>query len=1118
MSDDNKSSFSSKIFALGENFVSNNESLLTIFSSEKEAYQAFTEAKFFFPDSDIHYLPDWDCLPYDRLGPSIKVSAERAKIISQLKQDLKLGSASKKKWLILAPSTLLRKIPDFRDFSSLKLSINDNLKQSLVEDFLMTNGYMKSAVAYDIGEFSARGDILDIVTSDGAFRLNFAWDIIESIKLFDNITQISVSTINSTEIFPLSELLLNQDNKNIFKEKFLLKFGVNFINEVAYQDTLDGLRHQGIEHLLPLFYESMISITDLLTNPKVIFCYSARAEIINFFHEAGQQYSARLLKDTFSAKYFAINPSEIWLNPEDIMGAKEFNLDCSHLEILSLIYDSNIKKVTAFDLFKELIFDSADKTVIVAASSDFSKARLLHMMEIYSVENTNIISQIGQAKIGLTNIVIQKITNSFISDKYIFISDYDLTGKKLTDSQPAHKKLKNILTEAASFVAGELVVHKDHGVGRFEAVENLTVLGRRHDFIKIIYANNDILFVPVENIDLIAKYGSDFCELDKLGSLNWQKRKAKAKDKINLIAGSLMQIAAERAVLSPEPIEFNQLVYDAFCAKFPYVETQDQQRAIDEILDDFNSTKSMDRLICGDVGFGKTEVAMRAAFVVAVSKSAQVAVIAPTTILARQHYVNFLERFKGFDINIKHLSRLITSRERIEIKKMIKSGEASIIIGTHALLSEDIDFFNLRLLIIDEEQHFGVKQKEKLKSLKFNKNNPLHVLSLSATPIPRTLQMSLLGIKDLSLITTPPIDRLPVKTIVIPFDAVIIRDALMKEHYRGGRSFYVSPRIADLEDIEKKLKIIVPELKYVIAHGQMTPAILDKIMNDYYEGKFDILLSTTIIESGIDIKNANTMIVHKPDLLGLAQLHQLRGRVGRGKDRGYFYLTLDPKIRASDDVLKRMQILQDMDRLGGGFTIATHDMDNRGFGNLIGSEQSGNIKEVGIELYQDMLKEAVEKINKGESNKSSNLSPLINLGLSIYIPAEYIADDATRMGIYRRMGDLNSSEDLKLFIEEMRDRFGEVPPEMANLIEIIKIKNLCKQLKIAKFELGELAYSIKFDNNQEINHEDIIRFVNKYPRNVKIKPENKLIISWNKHNDVVENSLSLLSELERVSK
>ena len=613
---------------------------------------------------------------------------------------------------------------------------------------------------------------------------------------------------------------------------------------------------------------------------------------------------------------------------------------------------------------------------------------------------------------------------------------------------------------------------------------------------KISYLNNDILYLPVENIDLITKYGGDEAELDKLGGVNWQKRKARLKNRIKDIAAHLMKTTAERELRKAVPVNFDSELYTVFCNQFPYSETEDQLTAIEDIEGDLKSGKLADRLICGDVGFGKTEVAMRAAFMAVFDIEdhfPQVVVISPTTILCRQHYQSFLERFKKLDVNIVQLSRLVSAKEAKQVKKEIEDGKANIIIGTQALLAKDIKFKNLKLLIVDEEQHFGVNQKEHLKALKAD----IHVLSLSATPIPRTLQMSMSGIRDLSLITTPPIDRLPVRTTVMPFDGVIIRDALMRERFRGGKSFYVVPRIKEIDWVVKKLEEYVPELTFKVAHGQMSSSDLDKVMNEFCEGKVDILLSTTIIESGIDIPHANTIIIHRADMLGLSQLYQLRGRVGRGKVRGHAYLTLINDRIITKHSWQRLEVLQNIDSLGAGFTIASHDMDLRGFGNLVGQEQSGHIREVGSELYQEMLDEAIAELkDKNTEIQKMEFAPSINIGMSVYIPQTYIEDSSLRLAIYRRAGDLKNSGEIENFKDEMVDRFGPIPIEFGNLLEIVRIKNKCFKLKIENFDAGPNGFVIKFNKDFDVS-DMVMNFVQKHPRHAKIKPDNKLVFLKN---------------------
>ncbi|MDX1916710.1 MAG: transcription-repair coupling factor, partial [Rickettsiaceae bacterium] len=724
-----------------------------------------------------------------------------------------------------------------------------------------------------------------------------------------------------------------------------------------------------------------------------------------------------------------------------------------------------------------------DKIIIICCSSNYSAQRTLELAREFNLNSLNI-DQLSDAKPFVLNISRINIDFSFSAQDFIFISDTNLFGQKLEQTRKPNKKLKNIFKEYENFTEKDLVVHKEHGIGRYEGIETVEVCNVRHDCLKIIYNKGDRLLIPVENAYDIKKYGDGEAQLDSLGGIAWQKRKAALKCRIGEIAVTLLNIAAKRRLVTAQPVNYNMELYRQFEEKFPYVETEDQIKAIEDIIEDLNSTKPMDRLICGDVGFGKTEVAMRAAFLV--SESKQVAFIAPTTILAKQHYINFCERLNGFNRRIAHLSRFVSQKDAQKIKQELEDGKIDIIIGTHALFADSLKFNNLGLMIIDEEQHFGVIQKEKLKKMR----ESIHILTLSATPIPRTLQSSLVGIKELSIIATPPIDRLSVKTHLINFDDMVIRDALLRERFRGGKSFVVAPKVSDLNEIKDFLNSIVPELSLKVAHGGLAPNTIDKIMQEFYEGHLDILLSTAIVESGLDVPSANTMIIFRADMFGLSQLYQLRGRVGRRKVRGYAYLVLDKKKTPTKSARKRLEIMESLDSLGAGFTVASHDMDIRGFGNMIGDEQSGHIKEVGIELYQEMLQEAIERI-KDPSYIEKQETCQIKVNIPIYIPDEYIEDSATRLAIYRKAGEIDNYRDIEEFKIELIDRFGSLPQPTQNLINLISLRIKANLLNIKSIDIGPSGITTRFFQN--VDADLIMKFVAKYPRCAKIKPDNKLV-------------------------
>jgi transcription-repair coupling factor (superfamily II helicase) len=597
----------------------------------------------------------------------------------------------------------------------------------------------------------------------------------------------------------------------------------------------------------------------------------------------------------------------------------------------------------------------------------------------------------------------------------------------------------------------------------------------------------------VENIEVLTRYGAAETQasLDKLGGVAWQARKARIKKRLKDVADYLLKIAAARKLHHADILHRPEGIYEEFTARFPYPETDDQLTAIEDVLDDLSAGKPMDRLVCGDVGFGKTEVAMRAAFVAA-SSGKQVALIVPTTLLARQHYQSFTARFKDTGIRVAQLSRLVKQKEATLIKEQVQNGDIHILIGTHALLAKSVVFQDLGLLIVDEEQHFGVGQKEKLKNIQ----SDVHVLTLTATPIPRTLQMALSGVREMSLITTPPLDRMAVRTFVLPFDAMVMREAILREQFRGGQTFYVCPRIADLDKVAERLRRFVPEVKFVIAHGQMSPIALENVMSDFYDGRFDVLLSTNIIESGIDIPRANTLLIHRADLLGLAQLYQLRGRIGRSKVRGYAYLTYPAGQVLTPEAQKRLEVISSLDTLGAGFTLASHDMDIRGTGNLVGEEQSGHIREVGIELYQHMLEEAISALKAekiGESYVSSDWTPQISVGLSVLIPASYVADLGLRLSLYKRLSLLSTREEIDSFAIELIDRFGGLPPEVHNLLEVIYLKSLSRQANVDKVEVGPKGVLIGFHNNIFKNPQLLLEHIAQQKGTAKIRPDQRLV-------------------------
>jgi transcription-repair coupling factor (superfamily II helicase) len=735
---------------------------------------------------------------------------------------------------------------------------------------------------------------------------------------------------------------------------------------------------------------------------------------------------------------------------------------------------------------------ASGKRVAIALWSEGARERMSHVLSDHKLLNLTNVGSWPQA-LSLPKpavaLAVLGIESGFETADAAIVSEQDILGDRLVRPRRAMRRADNFIAEATSLAPGDLVVHVDHGIGRFAGLQPITAAGAPHDCLEIHYAEGAKLYLPVENVDLLSRYGAEQAnvDLDRLGSGNWQARKARMKSRIREIAGELIKVAAERLTREAPRFSVAPGAYDEFCAGFPYEETDDQLAAIDATLKDLSSGRPMDRLVCGDVGFGKTEVALRAAFIAAINGK-QAAVVVPTTLLARQHFKTFTERFRGFPVNVAQASRLVPAAELSRVKAGLADGNIDIVIGTHALLGKGITFKDLALVVVDEEQHFGVAHKEKLKTLRAE----VHVLTLTATPIPRTLQLALTGVRDLSIIASPPVDRLAVRTFVSPFDPITVREALLREKYRGGQAFYVCPRIEDLAGAKDFLDKNVPEVRVTVAHGQMPPTVLDDIMTAFYDGKYDVLLSTTIIESGLDIPTANTLIVHRADRFGLAQLYQLRGRVGRAKLRAYALLTLPAQQKITAQAERRLKVLQSLDTLGAGFQLASHDLDIRGAGNLLGDEQSGHIKEVGFELYQQMLEEAVLSLKAGISAPvADRWSPAITIGTALLIPEDYVADLSVRLALYRRLAEIEDERDIDSFAAEMVDRFGPLPGEVEHLLQVVAIKALCRRANVEKLEAGPKGVVLSFRDNNFANPDGLIAYIREQGSGVRMRLDPK---------------------------
>jgi len=1102
---------------------------------------------FFAPDIEVITLPAWDCLPYDRVSPHGDIVAKRVSALSKLMEWEHMIERSPRILLTSVNAAMQRVMPraalresSFSAKTGTQINIDD------LQLFLAQNGYIRSDTVRESGDFAVRGGIIDIFAAghESPVRIDLFGDEVETIKVFDPITQRTSGKIKEFSLRPATEFFMDEPSISRFRSKYREAFGVQKKDDPLYQAVSEGRRYNGVEHWLPLFYEHMDNVFDYTHNsfvtfdPHVADACAERLDQVNDFYNSRQilKDSANKKSSSIGAVYNPIPVESLYIGNEEwnklTGGAKVFSTfgapDDGGLEDARARKGRDFSDVRALpdgDVFAELksyIEYKQDHKILVAAYSEGSKSRLKGLIENASIKNiidVNDYRDIKNLKPHQIGICVLALESGFNSLDLIVLTEQDILGDRLARKAKKTRKCDNFLKEVSSLNEGDLVVHVDHGIGRFIELETIKAGGVINDCLKIEYAGGDRLFVPVVNLDVLSRFGSDSdtTQLDKLGGANWQARKAKAKKNLMEIADKLLGVAAARQLKKSQQLHISQELYNEFVSRFPYAETEDQLRSINSVIEGMAGSYPMDHLVCGDVGFGKTEVALRAAYVAAMS-GVQVAIVVPTTLLSRQHYNNFQNRFEGSGIRIEQLSRMVTPKDAERTKRGLADGSVQIVIGTHALFADSMKFDNLGLLIVDEEQRFGVKQKEKLKALKSN----IHVLTLTATPIPRTLQMSLTGVKEMSLITTPPVDRLAIRTFVMPVDSVVIRDALLREHYRGGQSFYVVPRIKDIKEVADMLKELVPEIKVIDAHGQMTPTELEDRMTAFYDRQYDVLLATNIIESGIDIASANTMIVHRADMFGLSQLYQIRGRIGRSKVRAYAYLTYQPNVKLNPQAQKRLEVMETLDTLGSGFQLASHDMDIRGAGNLLGDAQSGHIREVGVELYQQMLEEAVAAARAGittiEEMPEEQWSPQINIGASVLIPESYVEDLGVRMSLYRRLNDLVGGEEVEAFAAEMIDRFGALPIEVENLLDILAIKQLCKKAGVSHVDAGPKGAIIAFHKNMPPNIDGLMAWIGKKAGSVKIRPDQKLsaIRSWTKTPERVKGVHRLMKELSEL--
>ncbi|WP_108814254.1 transcription-repair coupling factor [Loktanella sp. Alg231-35] len=1088
--------------------------------------------RFFAPNTPVFVFPAWDCLPYDRVSPNTDISAARMATLAGL-----VHGMPEQFILLTTLSAATQRVPARRLLreAAFTATVGKRLDEDALRHFLVRMGFTQSPTVMEPGDYAIRGGIIDIFPpgQSGPVRLDLFGDVLDGARRFDPATQRTTEKLTEVELAPVSEVILDEAAITRFRQNYRLEFGAAGTDDPLYEAVSAGRKHAGVEHWLGFFQDDLETLFDYLPKATVTLDDQTTPMRLTRWDSIADQYGTRMhalgQKGRMDSVYKPAPPDLLYLNDaaweaavadRRIMQLSPLKqatgpgvIDAGGRIGRNFSPERQQEQISLFGALADHIRAKLnDGPVVIASYSEGARERLEGLIEDEGVAEVIPVSDFSRVGKRGVHLAVWALDHGFEAPGVTVISEQDVLGDRLIRQTKRKRRAENFLSEANSLSPGDLVVHVDHGVGRYIGMEVVTALGAAHECLLLEYAEDSKLYLPVENIELLSKYGHETGLLDKLGGGAWQAKKAKLKERIRQIAERLIRVAAERELRTAPALDPPDGLWDQFLARFPYVETDDQLAAIEDVLTDLGAGKPMDRLICGDVGFGKTEVAIRAAFIAALS-GVQVAIIAPTTLLARQHYQNFAERFRGFPVNVRPLSRFVSAKDANLTRDGLTKGTVDIVVGTHALLAKGVRFKNLGLLVIDEEQKFGVQHKERLKQLRTD----VHVLTLTATPIPRTLQLSLSGVRDLSIIGTPPIDRLAIRTYVSEFDTITVREALLREHYRGGQSFVVVPRISDMEEMEDFLKREVPEVSYISATGQMAAGELDDRMNAFYDGKFDVLLATTIVESGLDIPTANTMIVWRSDMFGLSQLYQIRGRVGRSKTRAYAYLTTKPRQKLTDTAQKRLRVLGSIDTLGAGFTLASQDLDIRGAGNLLGEEQSGQMREVGYELYQQMLEDQIAAIRSGQAEgiiDDGQWAPQINLGVPVLIPDDYVPDLDVRLGLYRRLSELTTKVELEGFAAELIDRFGKLPREVNTLMLVVRIKAMCKRAGIAKLDAGPKGATLQFHNDKFASPKGLVEFIEAQKGLAKVK-DNKIVVrrDWAKERDKIQGAFNIARDL-----
>lgn len=1075
----------------------------------------------------ICLFPDWETLPYDTFSPHQDIISQRLATLYQL-------SRMKKGVVIVPVCTLLQRISPkkYLDLNSLIIKKGDRKDLHQLRRELEASGYRAVDQVMEHGEFCARGAIIDLfpMGSKTPFRLDFFDDEIDEIRLFDPESQRSSDKVDGIDLLPAHEFPTDKDGINLFRSQYREMFTGNIPKDSVYHQVSNGILPAGIEYYLPLFFDETNTLCDYLSeNTLVIISGDIDKAQTQFWTDAQYRYEDR----KYNTSRPLLAPEKLFLNSEELYSAiKPYDRIVLQAQNTELAADDTVNEESTskagtihfdvntlpdltvdhklkqpFELLSQFMKnkESPGKILFVAESQGRRESvlELLQRNNIKPKTFTNIDAFIESDDV--VGITVNALTHGFIfqskgvakKNAIALITESELLGDRVQQTRRRNKQ-KDIQADAlfknlAELSIGQPVVHIDHGIGRYSGLETLETGGMTTEFLMLTYANESKLYVPVGSLHLISRYSGTDAEhapLHKLGTDSWSKAKKKAIEKVKDVAAELLDIYAKRATNHGYTFKRDKDEYRAFADSFGFEETHDQEQAINAVISDMLSPKTMDRLVCGDVGFGKTEVAMRAAFI-AVNDGKQTAILVPTTLLAQQHYENFRDRFANWPVSIEVLSRFKTAKEQNAVIAKVESGEIDILIGTHKLLQNSIKYKDLGLLVVDEEHRFGVKQKEKIKQLRSN----VDILTLTATPIPRTLNMAMGGMRDLSIIATPPAKRLAVKTFVRQRDDALIRESILRETVRGGQVYFLHNNVDTIEKTAADIQILVPEARIIVAHGQMGERDLERVMSDFYHQRYNVLLCTTIIETGIDVPSANTIIMDRADHLGLAQLHQLRGRVGRSHHQAYAYLLTPHEKAMTKDAKKRLDAIASLEDLGAGFTLATHDLEIRGAGELLGEDQSGSMSQIGFSLYMEMLDQAVASLKDGKELSLDQVmrnQTEIELRVPALLPDDYIFDISLRLSIYKRIASCKNKQDLDDIQIELIDRFGLLPQPAKNLVHVAKLRLKAQKIGISRIEAHDSGGSIEFSDDTKVDPMQIIKLIQQKNTIYKMDGANKL--------------------------